>query len=67
MLSATFSVSLNITLLVPSILFEKLQKLFYAGQIKRKVNFDKLSLEFKSVTIAAHKERPTLKHGQIHA
>ena len=37
----------------------KLQKL-------RKVHCSKFSLEFNSIRIAAHKERPALKHGQIH-
>ena len=38
----------------------------HASQVKRKVNCGKLSLEFNSVRIATHKERPALKHGQIH-
>ena len=37
-----------------------------ADQVKQKVNCGKLSLEFNSVRAAAHKERPVLKHGQIH-
>ena len=34
--------------------------------MKRKVNCGKLSLEFNSIRIAAHKETPALTHGQIH-
>ena len=34
--------------------------------MKRKVNYGKLSLEFKSIRIATHKEGPALKHGQTH-
>ena len=35
----------------------------YAGQVKRKVNCSKLTLEFNS-TYATHKERSALKYGQ---
>ena len=45
----------------------KLQKLLsHAGQVKRKVDCGKFSLEFNSVRIVAHKERPALQQGSLH-
>ena len=35
--------------------------------MKRKVDCGKFSHEFNSVTIGAHRERPALQQGQIHA
>ena len=34
--------------------------------MKREVSCGKFSVEFNSVKIAGHRERPALKHGQIH-
>ena len=45
----------------------RLQKYWsHAGQVKRKVNCEKLSLKFNSIRIATHKESLALKHDQIH-
>ena len=38
----------------------------HVGQVKRKVNCGKFSLEFNSIRIAAHKDWPALQHAQIH-
>ena len=57
--------------LVESYLFPKLAGSNYknywshAGQVKRKVDCGKFSLEFNSVKIATHKERLALQRGQI--
>ena len=37
----------------------------HVGQAKWKANCGKLSVEFNSLRISAHKERLALKHGQI--
>ena len=38
----------------------------HAGQVTRKVDCGKFSLEFNSVRITAYKERPALQQSQIH-
>ena len=38
-----------------------------AGQGKQKVNCGELRVELTLVRIAAHNEKPSLKHGQIYA
>ena len=58
--------------LVQSYLFPKLAGSNYknhwnhAGQVTRKVDCGKFSLEFNSVRITAYKERPALQQSQIH-
>ena len=38
----------------------------HAGQVRRKVDYSKFSLEFNFVRIAAQKESPALQQGKIH-